>query len=73
MKYRIKRISVENSNYFISRFTLRGQEISASAVAYLESSILTAHAGSFSDPLVKGNEDAGYEGGDSLKGSQWFT
>ena len=37
------------------------------AISYLESSSLTAHAGltwrAVSRPLVKGNEDAGYEGG----------
>lgn len=40
------------------------------AISYLESSSLTAHAGltrrRVSRPLVKGNEDAGYEGASDL-------
>ena len=31
-------------------------------ISYLESSSLTAHAGLTRQALVKGNEDAGYEG-----------
>ena len=70
LDWRYEDRDVESWVIHLWRYPANSLSFSSDSISYLESSSLTAHAGltrrRVSRPLVKGNEDAGYEGASDL-------